>query len=62
MVLNHIAAKLWSLENAVANAVRYIKLRLFRSVLTDVTDRIKKWKRHALSTQNDLATTTKKAK
>ena len=31
----------------------------FRSVSTDVTDGIKKWKRHALSAQNYLVMKTK---
>ena len=45
------SSKVWRLDTAAANAMRYITLRsVFRPLLTGMTDRIKKWKRRALST------------
>ena len=49
MLLNHIAAKF---GDAAAHAMRYIKLVCFSSFSTDMTNGIKKLKRHALSIQN----------
>ena len=40
----------WRLDNAATHAMRYIKVW---SVLTDMTDTLKKWKRCPFSTQND---------
>ena len=39
--------KVWSLDNAVVNDRRNIKLQSIFHVLTDMTNQIKNWKRHA---------------
>ena len=46
MVLNHIAAKFGAIDNVAANDMRHIAV-CFWSVLTYMTDGMKKWKRRA---------------